>query len=266
MANLDNHPGVIVASRSFENLYGKPVVGIGEALKVAWQMAGDGQLFGIINADIYPSPIHTIAAELDAIRHGEAHVFCRRDIYRDPKTGEISRTAVYGEGIDLIVMRKGTWHPEGLVDESFAFGVPWWDLWVPLCLLNQKVPVIVNLNGAIWHEWHEQRYSHALWQSQREVVVHRLLPTLRPGLRREIERLSDLIASSRGPSDSVVADAMMTLLRCGEPKVGRRILRAGRRYLRLILGEMRGNSREQKRAATGTGTHGAVLGDDRPEL
>jgi hypothetical protein len=211
---------VLTAAQSFEGRYGKPVVGIAEALRTAWQLAPPGGLFGVMNSDIYPSRTGDICRTLDAVKACEAHIFARLDIC----SGEPGQ--VWPHGFDLVLLRKQGLLPCMDIDDDFAFGIPWWDVWLPLCLHRSGYRVVANSSGLIWHDAHEQRYPLKLWQEKRTFILDKFLPSLNA---RTITGLNHILAHRAtwgGNSDHVLGDSIIVFLKEGPPGPLRRIARS----------------------------------------
>jgi hypothetical protein len=209
---------VIPARRSFEHLYGKPVVSIAEAMLAAWERAPRGHLFGVVNADIAPADI---GPALDRIRDGEVHLFCRREIV------DGTESAVYHEGFDLVLLRKSGKPPRFIADDDYAFGTPWWDLWLPLALEHDGYRVRLNTEGRIRHVKHAQRFSVDVWREKRQKLISELLPQLKASTRAEIVRLEGLRATAGGDNPEIFfGDAVVAYLHNGPPGPLRRVVRA----------------------------------------
>jgi hypothetical protein len=47
---------------------------------------------------------------------------------------------------------------------DFAFGVPWWDYWVPFYLIESGIELISSKEDIILHETHKTNYSHVAYR------------------------------------------------------------------------------------------------------
>jgi hypothetical protein len=203
----------VLAQRSFERRYGKQVVGIVDGLRTAWDRAAPGQIVGIVNADIYPN----LDARFRGIGSREVHLFCRLDISPGGRQ-------IYHEGFDLVLMRKSGAFPVVAYDDDFAFGVPWWDLWLPLALESLGMHVVINQSGAICHDLHEQRYSVDLWRSKRTYLEDTFLKHIQTSAQIAIGRIHEKRNKETGYSEFHLGDSILTYLRREQTGWGPRFL------------------------------------------
>jgi hypothetical protein len=47
---------------------------------------------------------------------------------------------------------------------EFAFGVPWWDYWIPFILIESNINLISSKEDIILHETHHTNYSHRAYK------------------------------------------------------------------------------------------------------
>jgi hypothetical protein len=212
---------IVAAKRSFEGRYGKQLVGIVEALRIAWDHAAPDEVVGLMNADIFPN----FDAKFEGIGRREVHLFCRLDISPEGRR-------IYHEGFDLVLMRKWGAFPTIAHDDDFAFGVPWWDLWLPLGLENLGMRVVINHSGAICHELHEQRYSIDLWRSKRAYLEETFLKHIQQSAQNAISRIHEKRTKEDGYSENHLGDSILTYLRSERTTWRRRFFRRLARLLR----------------------------------
>lgn len=72
----------------------------------------------------------------------------------------------YFGGYDIFVMSNEILNLLLSVEQpyDFAFGVPWWDYWVPFILLENNIKLISSNDNIIMHETHKTNYSHKIYE------------------------------------------------------------------------------------------------------
>jgi hypothetical protein len=135
---------------------------------------------------------------------------------------------VFPHGFDLVVLRKERPLPSMDIDDDFAFGIPWWDLWLPLCLHRSGYRVVANSSGVISHDAHEQRHPRflELWLEKRTFMLDRVLPSLNARTITGLNHICAYRATWGGNSDHLLGDSIVVFLKEGPPGPVKRIARS----------------------------------------
>lgn len=48
-------------------------------------------------------------------------------------------------------------------NEKYVIGMPWWDYWIPICALKNRLNVYHIKDEIIYHKTHETNYEHKIW-------------------------------------------------------------------------------------------------------
>jgi len=48
-------------------------------------------------------------------------------------------------------------------NEKYVIGMPWWDYWVPICALKNRLNVYHIKDEIIYHKTHKTNYEHKIW-------------------------------------------------------------------------------------------------------
>lgn len=135
---------------------GKPLVYLEDFLDAA--VAGYQGPVAITNADILFSPGHSATELVSTIEKGGAVLHQRLDFHR---LSSIDEGQVYVQGLDLFLAHSDDL--KKVSQNSFVFGMPWWDHYLPISLMLNGVSVQCASTGAINHLIHQDRWDFDLW-------------------------------------------------------------------------------------------------------
>jgi hypothetical protein len=130
---------------------------------------------------------------------------------------------VFPHGFDLVLLRKECPLPRMDIDDDFAFGIPWWDLWLPLCLHRSGYRVVANSSGVIWHDAHEQRHPMESWQEKRTFMLDRVLPSLNARTITGLNQICAHRAAWGANPEHLLGDSIVVFLKEGPPGPVKRI-------------------------------------------
>lgn len=180
----------LLASYDYSDNYGRPLVGINEALLKLSEIAPKGEVIGIVNADIFPFNYFNWNDSIEAIGDEDIFIYKRTDYDEISGANEIVyNPQVYKYGYDLFLIRN-TENIKSILSNhrgNLAFGVPWWDYFFPIKCLQSGYNVISYENCSILHKKHKEQFSQDLWKKKGEEFKRFLLESLRD--RNEINRI-----------------------------------------------------------------------------
>lgn len=151
-----------IESKSLEDLYNKPVVGLKSLLDFANE--SDDEHICLINSDIILDDSSNVLPSIIHKQPSEATIVKRRDFHND-----INRNRVFEYGIDVFFIHKNYLHL--IKDNNFALGICWWDYTVPYSLIKSGIRVNLLKEPFAYHRMHNVQYSHESWFSLARVFA-----------------------------------------------------------------------------------------------
>lgn len=152
-----------VESKSLEELYGKPVVGIKSLLDFAKD--SEDEYICLINSDIILIDSENALPEIIRKQPTEATIVKRRDFNND-----INKNKLFEYGIDVFFIHKNYLHL--IKDDNFALGICWWDYTVPYSLIKGGITVNLLKEPFAYHRIHNIQYSSESWASLARVFAN----------------------------------------------------------------------------------------------
>lgn len=143
-----------IESKSLEDVYDKPVVGLKSLLDFA--STSEDEHICLINSDIILDDSHNVLPSIIHKQPSEATIVKRRDFNND-----INRNRVFEYGIDVFFIHKNYLHL--IKDNNFALGICWWDYTVPYSLIKSGIRVNLLKEPLAYHRIHNTQYSHESW-------------------------------------------------------------------------------------------------------
>jgi glycosyltransferase involved in cell wall biosynthesis/SAM-dependent methyltransferase len=122
-------------------------------------LRGNGtKISGIINSDIYLNVdagfVSFIAKEaIDNMVFGSRMDIDSLEDYQDG--------VLYDKGFDYFFFDKNLL--EHYPPENFCMGMPWWDYWIPLVLLEKGIPIKLLISPIAYHVKHLMNFSEHRW-------------------------------------------------------------------------------------------------------
>lgn len=161
----------ILADYDYSDIYSRPLIGINEALLKISQIAPEGEIIGIVNADIYPFNGFEWNDNIKRIGDKDLYIYKRTDFKAIPGDSEVVyEPTVYKYGYDLFLLKNTKQLKQVIADHSgdLAFGVPWWDYWFPIKCLKHGYNIVSYENCSIFHQLHDEQFSQEIWRNKGE--------------------------------------------------------------------------------------------------
>lgn len=142
-----------ITRRTTEPIIKRPLVFIHDALTEG--LSTECRRLSLCNADVLFEPAIPIT---QAIADDIALAYSNR--FDVPDERDLNRGKMF-YGIDYANMSKA--FVESIPESPFAFGLPWWDYWIPMLCLAKSAPVRLISGGAplLRHKIHGDRWDHA---------------------------------------------------------------------------------------------------------
>jgi hypothetical protein len=142
-----------ITRRTTEPIIHRPLVFIHDALTEG--LSTECRRISLCNADVLFEPAIPIT---QAIADDIALAYSNR--FDVPDERDLNRGKMF-YGIDYANMSKA--FVETIPESPFAFGLPWWDYWIPMLCLAKNAPVRLSAGGAplLRHKIHGDRWDHA---------------------------------------------------------------------------------------------------------
>ncbi len=159
----DKYPFVnFIECKETVNVDNKKLISIKSMFKAIDEHTKDP--FIIINADLSLSD----KFDLNTINVSDKEIFIgnRTEFRYDFVLEEYIIGEKYLGGYDIFVMNNEVLNLLISAEQpyDFAFGVPWWDYWVPFILLENNIKLISSSDNIIMHETHATNYSHKVYE------------------------------------------------------------------------------------------------------
>ena len=159
----DKYPFVnFIECKETVNVDNKKLISIKSMFKAIDEHTKDP--FIIINADLSLSD----KFDLNTINVSDKEIFIgnRTEFRYDFTLDEYIIGEKYLGGYDIFVMNNKVLNLLISAEQpyDFAFGVPWWDYWVPFILLENNIKLISSSDNIIMHETHATNYSHKVYE------------------------------------------------------------------------------------------------------
>lgn len=172
----------IAASRSGREAFGKPMIYIDDIFGALKET--QIEIVGIINSDIHLSP-ESVHLEAIAQQTKEA-VVCVNRI--NVKRLGSEKATLFVDGFDAFFFKRS--FLEQIPASRFCLGIAWWDYYVPVvCVLN-RIPLVCFQDPIAYHIWHPLNWDKKQWTHANKYFFERLLELC--GQREGYNQLSNL--------------------------------------------------------------------------
>lgn len=159
----DKYPFVnFIECKETVNVDNKKLISIKSMFKAIDEHTKDP--FIIINADLSLSD----KFDLNTINVSDKEIFIgnRTEFRYDFTLDEYIIGEKYLGGYDIFVMNNKVLNLLISAEQpyDFAFGVPWWDYWIPFYLIESGIQLTSSKEDIILHETHKTNYSHVAYR------------------------------------------------------------------------------------------------------
>lgn len=170
--NVDNFPriekfGRLQVQRDGSERFKKKYVPIADMMQVAAERFSGP--VAIVNADILLELSQEARERIHTLKPGNCIVVKRFDV----QDMTLENAEKYRSGYDFFVF-----HSEDLArmpDNGMYFGLPWWDHFIPVSVINQGVKRLPSDGIDIYHLLHTNRWKRRIWRDLGSRFLHDVL-------------------------------------------------------------------------------------------